>query len=203
MVTTTEGVATTMAAERPVVELPPPPELPEGFRTWVGFQLDKGENYPPIVVTGAFDRVHLHLSARIDSFVKIEGGVYVRIGRWVHVASFAHLNIGGGELYLEDGAAVASGAKLVTGGNVETARSMSAKAPSDFQGRMHGAVILGPWSCVLTNAVVLPGVTLFEGAMLGAGSVATRDIPPWEVWAGAPARFLRRRRQEQRVPPLA
>jgi len=40
---------------------------------------------------------------------------------------------------------------------------------------------------------VFPGVTLHEGAVLGAGGVATRDIPEWEIWAGVPAKFLMKR----------
>ena len=40
---------------------------------------------------------------------------------------------------------------------------------------------------------VLKGVTIHDGAVLGAGSVVTCDIPPYEIWAGVPAAFLKRR----------
>ncbi len=43
------------------------------------------------------------------------------------------------------------------------------------------------------GTILLPGVTIGEGAIVGAGSVVTREIPPYEVWAGTPARRLRRR----------
>lgn len=38
---------------------------------------------------------------------------------------------------------------------------------------------------------ILKGVTIGEGAVIGAKSVVTRDIPPWAVVAGNPARILR------------
>ena len=38
---------------------------------------------------------------------------------------------------------------------------------------------------------VLPGVTVGEGALVGAGSVISRDIPPGEKWCGVPARKMR------------
>jgi acetyltransferase-like isoleucine patch superfamily enzyme len=39
------------------------------------------------------------------------------------------------------------------------------------------------------NVSVLPGVEIGEGAMVGAGAVVTKDVPPWHLAAGNPARF--------------
>jgi len=39
------------------------------------------------------------------------------------------------------------------------------------------------------NATILPGVRLGEGAMVAAGSVVTKDVPPWHLAIGVPARF--------------
>lgn len=41
------------------------------------------------------------------------------------------------------------------------------------------------------NAVILKGVTIGEGAVVGAGSVVTKDVPPYAVVAGNPARVVR------------
>jgi len=43
-----------------------------------------------------------------------------------------------------------------------------------------------------SGAVVLCGNTIGEGAIVGAGAVVTRSIPDGEIWAGNPARFLRK-----------
>ncbi len=42
------------------------------------------------------------------------------------------------------------------------------------------------------NSTILPGITIGEHAMIGAGSVVTKDIPAKEVWVGNPARFLKK-----------
>ena len=42
-------------------------------------------------------------------------------------------------------------------------------------------------------AIILDGVTIGEGSVVGAGSVVTRDIPPYSIYAGCPARKLRDR----------
>jgi maltose O-acetyltransferase len=44
-----------------------------------------------------------------------------------------------------------------------------------------------------TRAIVLPGVTIGRGAIVAAGSVVTKDVPPLEIVAGAPARSVGRR----------
>lgn len=41
------------------------------------------------------------------------------------------------------------------------------------------------------NAVILPGIRIGAGAMVGAGSVVTKDIPPKALVLGNPARFVK------------
>lgn len=43
-----------------------------------------------------------------------------------------------------------------------------------------------------SSVSILCGVTIGAGALVGAGSVVTKDIPPGEIWAGNPARFVRK-----------
>jgi len=47
------------------------------------------------------------------------------------------------------------------------------------------------WADIGTSAVVLPGVTIGKGSIVGAGAVVTKDVSPFSIVAGVPARFLR------------
>jgi acetyltransferase-like isoleucine patch superfamily enzyme len=51
-------------------------------------------------------------------------------------------------------------------------------------------VRIGAWADIGVNAVILPGVVVGKGAIVGAGAVVTRDVEPFSVVAGVPARFL-------------
>lgn len=42
------------------------------------------------------------------------------------------------------------------------------------------------------NSTILPGITIGEKALIGAGSVVTKDVPAGEVWLGNPAKFYKK-----------
>lgn len=162
--------------------------------------------YDPIVVTKPFkdypahdgsDRpepnIRIGTNARIDSFTKLEGGGGLWIGANVHIASFAHINVGGGQTILENGSAVASGAVIISGGNAPDAESCSAVAPEDEQVLHRLLTRIGKNACLYAKAVVAPGVQVGEGARIYPGAVVTKDVPPFEVWGGVPAKYIRRR----------
>lgn len=53
-----------------------------------------------------------------------------------------------------------------------------------------GPVKIGTGSGIGTNSTIFPGVTIGEGAVIGAHSLVKCDIPAGETWAGIPARKI-------------
>jgi len=70
-----------------------------------------------------------------------------------------------------------------------------------FAGRCR-SVTVGSRSWIATRALLLPGSTIGEGAVVAAGSVVIGEIPPWTVVGGVPAKAIRARaRDAQRTLP--
>lgn len=59
-----------------------------------------------------------------------------------------------------------------------------------------GDVIIGDRVWIAYRAIILPGVTIGEGAIVGAGSVVTKDVEPYSIVGGNPARFIKKRSTE-------
>ena len=53
-------------------------------------------------------------------------------------------------------------------------------------------VIISDGAFIGAHAIVLKGVTIGENSVIGAGSIVTKDIPSDEVWAGNPAKFVKK-----------
>lgn len=143
------------------------------------------------------ERVDIGHHVIIDDFVLIIPGEAGRIGNYVHIASFTSIT-GGGVFILEDFSAIATGTRLLTGTDDFVGAALTnPTAPMEYRNVTRSVVRLQKHALVGANAVVLPGVTIGEGATVGAGSVVTRDLEPWTVNVGVPARPVRKRPREE------
>jgi acetyltransferase-like isoleucine patch superfamily enzyme len=129
----------------------------------------------------------------IDDFVFIGAHKRLVLGNRVHISSHSSIT-GGGRVLLSDFSGMGSGARLISGTDDFTEGRLNGSAiPQEFRETHRGTIILEPHAIIGTNAVVLPDVTIGEGATVGAGSVVTRSLEPWGVYVGSPARRIKTR----------
>ena len=65
-----------------------------------------------------------------------------------------------------------------------------------------GDIVIGNDVWIGYEAVILSGVTIGDGAIVGARAVVTKDVPPYTIVGGVPARSIRRRFDEETVKKL-
>lgn len=75
-------------------------------------------------------------------------------------------------------------------------------AGTDGTPHSRGDIVIGNDVWIATNATILSGVTIGDGAVVGAGALVLRDVAPYAVAAGNPARVLRHRFDDPTIARL-
>ncbi len=138
--------------------------------------------------------------ARIGNHVAIDSFFYcttkLHVGDYVHISP--HVAVIGGKktaLYVEDFCFLSVGSKYICGSETFHGGGLIGPLiPEEYQDEQQLLPItLQRFSGALANSVVLPGVVMAEGSVLGANSLLKEDTEPWTVYAGNPARPIRKR----------
>ena len=145
--------------------------------------------------------LRLYLYRRIG--MKVGQGCVIRRG--VYLASPNELQVGDGSfigrasLYCTGGVRIGRNVNVSDGVVVITAKH-DINSP-DFNAT-YEPIVIEDWAWLATNAVVLAGVTVGEGAVVAAGAIVTHDVPAYSVVAGNPATVIgERTKQEFRYVP--
>lgn len=110
-------------------------------------------------------------------------------------------------LWLEEGAIVGKRCVLDARGTLRIGRNANVSGGVSLLTGSHDVnspkftayyepVSVGERAWVATGATVLPGVTIGEGAVVAAGAVVTRDVAPYTIVGGVPARQISERRRD-------
>ena len=120
----------------------------------------------------------------IDDFTLIYASGKIKIGNYVHIACFASIT-GGAELILEDFVAISQGCRILTGTDDFIDGGFgNSTIDEKYRNTKREPVKICKFCIIGANSVILPGVTVGEGATVGANSVVTKDLKPWGVYIG-------------------
>src|SRR5208283_2196279 len=121
------------------------------------------------------------------------------IRRGVYLGSPNELELGDGSfigrasLYCTGGVKIGKNVNVSDGAVIITAKH-DVNSPS-FEAR-YEPITIGDWAWIATNAIVLAGVTIGEGAVVAAGAVVTKDVPAYSVVGGNPAKVIGERKRQ-------
>lgn len=135
------------------------------------------------------------LGAHVGKRVVFYPGIWIFPGRDLHLGDDVDLAYGAlittsGGVSIGDRTLVGYGARILSSNHHIPAVPQRIFAA----GHTDAPVVIEQDVWIGANAIILPGVTIGEGAVVAAGSVVTRDVAPWTVVGGIPARELRHRR---------
>lgn len=103
----------------------------------------------------------------------------------IAVGWFVDLDARGG-IYIDHDTNISSHTKFITGSHDLDEPEFTASFKP---------IKIGHHCWIGTGAIVLQNVNIGDGAVIAAGAVVTKDIPPYEVWGGVPAKFIRKRQK--------
>jgi acetyltransferase-like isoleucine patch superfamily enzyme len=128
---------------------------------------------------------------RLGSRVEIEHDVFLKtISGSLTVGDFAFIGRGC-EIDVVESVTVGAHALLAPNVFITDHTHNHAKARRlDEQGHRSAPVVIGDDAWIGAHAVVLAGVTIGRGGIVGAGAVVTKDVPPYAIVAGVPARVI-------------
>lgn len=134
----------------------------------------------------------------IDDFTLIMPGPNgMTIGSFVHVTPFACI-MGGGEFEVGDFASISAGVRIFTGKDDFLGSGLiNPTVPERYRAMERSFVRIGAHAVIGANSVILPGVVIGTGAAVGACSLVNKDLEPWTVYGGSPARPIKPRPRER------
>lgn len=153
----------------------------------------------------SFRNCEIHKTARVDckcALTSVNMGRYSYVGSgssitYANIGSFCSIaggcQIGGGEHPLDT---VSSSPVFLAG------RNILGKNFADFAYEPARLVEIGSDVWIGSNAYIKGGVKIGTGAVIGAHAVVTKDVAPYEIVAGCPAKVLRKRFDEDTVAKL-
>lgn len=127
--------------------------------------------------------------ARIGSGVSIYHGLHVRTARKLVV---------GDDVFIGENVVLAARGGLTIGSHVSINTDVQIwTAQHDWRSPDFALVLapvtIGDRAWISTRSIILPGVNIGEGAVVAAGAVVTKDVAPWTLVGGNPAKKIRDR----------
>ncbi|PAF43769.1 galactoside O-acetyltransferase [Helicobacter sp. 11S03491-1] len=139
--------------------------------------------------------ISIKSNVRIDDFVILSG--HIEIGNYVHISTGSVLMCKEEGIYIEDFASVSIHSKILGSSDDFLGNGLVGPCVDEKYRRITSKpIVLGKYSLLGCNSIILPGGSLAEGVSVGALSLVSRPTKSWGVYFGIPARRILERKKE-------
>lgn len=125
---------------------------------------------------------------KVDDTFRLFPPFYTDFGKNITIGKDVFINSG---CHFQDQGGITIGDGSLIGHNVVLATINHDLRPSQKRKNHYAPITIGNNVWIGSNAVILPGVTIGEWAVVAAGAVVTKDVPPYTVVGGTPARIIK------------
>lgn len=134
-------------------------------------------------------------NVRIDDFCILSGRI--TFGNNIHLAAYSAMYGGEAGIIIHDFANISSRVCIYAISDDYSGRTMTNPTiPEKYKHIQNEKVIIGKHVIIGSGSTVLPGVTIEEGAALGAMTMLKYSTKPWTIYVGVPAKELKERKRE-------
>lgn len=134
-------------------------------------------------------------NVRIDDFCIISGKI--ELGDYIHISAYTGLFGGETGIICEDYVTISSRCVIYAESDDYSGAGMTNPTiPDEFRNVSKGKVLMKKFSIAGSGTTILPGVTVGEGASVGAMSLVNKNLDEWQMYAGIPVRCLRPRKRD-------
>ena len=142
-------------------------------------------------------RISIGSHVRIDDFAVLsagEGGI--ELGSYIHIAVYSSF-IGAGKISLADYCNISSRVSIYSSSDDYSGATMTnPMVPEQYKAVQHAPVTLAKHVIVGCGSVILPGVTMHEGAAAGALTLVNQDVAEFVIVAGTPCTIIKTRSRD-------
>ena len=170
------------------------------YKEWelkdLGFKsLGKGVLISKKAVIYTADQIELGDNVRIDDFCILSGKIIM--GSFIHIGVCTRLSGSRGGLIMKDFSGVSYNSTVIASSDDYSGEYLTnPTVPMKYRKTYPKQVVFEKHSLVSSHCMVLAGVTLGEGCAVGAMSLVMKDVEPWSIYAGVPAKKIKERKKD-------
>lgn len=138
--------------------------------------------------------IHPH-KAELDDYCQIMDYAFIDAGNSLKIGKYStitwHCLIeGGANIFIGDRVFIGPGSKVLSSTYELNGYYAIEHIPDDAYGICYGDITIHNDAYIGANSIILPGVTIGEGAVVGASSLVNHNLKPWGIYFGSPAKLI-------------
>ena len=140
------------------------------------------------------ENISIGNNVRIDDFCILSGRI--KIGSYVHISAYCAFY---GSKGIKIGDFSGTSPRTIIFSAVDDfsgAYLINPMIPSEYTNIKSGKVIINDYVQLGANTIVMPNITINEGAVTGAFAFVNKDLDSWFIYAGIPAKVLKERKKD-------